>query len=93
MCVVFIDRHGTMPAHAPGTNWTSVNSVINFAPLPRPMIEQYIRQSAAVYKKPGWLVVENNGFSEWPALFQTGYRVAEVKRFGNDYTAYYMVPQ
>ena len=91
--VVFIDRHGTMPAHAPGTNWTSVNSVINFAPLPRPMIEHYIRQSAAVYKKPGWLLVENNGFSEWPALFQTAYRVAEVKRFGNDYTAYYMVPR
>ena len=90
--VVFIDRHGDMPAHAPGANWTSVNSVINYAPLPQPMIEHYIRQSAAVYQKSGWLLVENDGFGDWPVMFQTAYSVAEVKRFGG-YTAYYMVPR
>jgi hypothetical protein len=90
--VVFVNRQGVMPAHAPGASWTSVNSVINFSPLPRPMIEHYIRQSAAVYKKPGWILVENDGFSDWPVMFQTAYRIAEEKRFGG-YTAYYMEPR
>ncbi len=90
--VVFIDRHAQIPAHTPGTGWTSVNNRANFAPLPRPMIEHYIRQSAAAYKKPGWLLVENDGFSAWPVMFETAYRVAEVKRFGG-YTAYHMVPR
>ncbi len=90
--VVFINRQGVMPAHAPGASWTSVNSVINFAPLPRPMIEHYIRQGAAAYKKPGWILVENDGFGAWPVMFQTAYRVMEVQRF-EGYTAYYMVPR
>ncbi len=89
--VVFISRQGVMPAHAPGKSWTSVNSVINFAPLPHPMIEHYIRQGAAAFKKPGWIVVENDGFSEWPLMFESAYHVVEMKRFG-EYTAYYMVP-
>jgi hypothetical protein len=90
--VVFIDRHAQMPAHRPGAGWTSVNNRANFAPLPRPMIEHYIRQSAAVYKMPGWLLVENDGFGDWPVMFETAYRIGETKRFGG-YTAYYMVPR
>ncbi len=90
--VVFIDRHAQMPVHIPGAGWTSVNNRANYEPLPRPMIEHYIRRSAATYGKSGWMVVENDGYSDWPVMFQTAYRMAEVKRFGG-YTAYYMVPR
>ena len=90
--VLLFDHFGVMPSLTPGRAWTSVNSVINFLPLPRQMIETYIRRGADACNCHGWLILDNNGFSDWLNRFQTAYTVAEAKQFGH-YTAYHLRPR
>lgn len=90
--VLMLNRPMLMLRSAPGTDWTSVNNLANFAPLPEQMILHYIRRGAVVYHRPGWLLVYGPRYGHWVDLFRTAYDVREQKQFGA-YTAYYLVPR
>lgn len=90
--VVMLSYVAVMPSAPPGTGWTGVNNVANFRPLPRPMIEHYIRRGAIAYHRPGWILVDDVHYGRWLAMFKTAYDVRERKQFGT-YSAYDLVPR
>lgn len=89
--VVLFDSRNVMPRGPGGTAWTGVNSIANFAPLPRPMILHYMARGATAYRRPGWILADA-AHRDWVRDFQSVYAIGEQHRFGS-YTAYYMVPR
>ncbi len=89
--VVLLEDHRIMPWQQSGKGWTSMNNLANFEPLPDAMIIHYIRRGAAIYRRPGWILVDNADYGRWVDLFRTAYDVREQKVLGT-YTAYYLVP-
>jgi hypothetical protein len=89
--VVLFDSRNVMPRGPGGTAWTGVNSIANFAPLPRPMILHYMARGATAYRRGGWILADA-AHRDWVRDFQSAYAIGEQHRFGS-YTAYYMVPR
>ena len=90
--VVLFDGYKHLPLDEPGEDWTSVNNLANFMPLPQAEIRRYIRRGAVVYHRPGWIVLSRKDYGYWLGLFQTSYDVIEEWRYGG-YSAYHMVPR
>lgn len=88
--VALFDRNYLMVRSAGGA-WTSVNNLANFVPLPYESIEHYIRQSAAAYRRPGWILADTE-HRHWVDAFRVAYDVRREQSFGS-YRAYYLVPR
>jgi len=83
---------GGIMLRQPGVvGWTAVNNFANYGALPPEVAERFIRQGAATFGRPGWLLLEE-GFAGWLAPFGRAYDVAEEHRFGT-YAAYRLVPR
>jgi hypothetical protein len=81
-----------MPRYQAGPTWTGVNNLANFDLLPRDVVADFIRNGAAAYRRPGWLLVDRTRPESWLDLFGSAYAVTEERVFGG-YTAYRMVPK
>lgn len=90
--VVLIDDNRLIPPHSVGEGWTGVDNVANFEPFPRNLITRFICRGAAAYRRPGWILVDEPGYSPWVAMFQAGYEMREEVRFGT-YHAYHLFPR
>jgi len=90
--ILLFDDRMLLPLGEPAASWTAVNNLANFIPLPDADIARYIRRSAAVYHRPGWIVLKRKDYGHWLALFQTAYGVTEERRYGS-YSDYYLVPR
>lgn len=90
--IVLFDERIVMPLGEPQSDWTGVNSLANFIPLPGADIERYIQRGAVTYHRPGWIVINRKNYSQWLGLFQTAYGVTEERRYGG-YSAYHLVPR
>jgi hypothetical protein len=89
---LFFASRAVMPMASSGRAWTSVNSIANYSPLPPEMVKSYIARSAARFDRPGWLIVEDGQYENWPKYFSTHYDVRAVSRKG-PYLAYLLSPK
>lgn len=89
---LLFDQKAVMPWSPPGSAWTGVNNIANYSPLAPTLVRRYIRRGAAQYRRPGWLIVDQTRFGEWPLLFAESYEIVAVKRRGR-YAAYLMNPK
>lgn len=89
---LLFDDKAVMPWATAGTAWTGVNNVANYSPLPPSLVQRYIRRGAARYRRAGWLIVEEENYSDWPRLFASAYDVRLDQRRGR-YAAYLMTPK
>ncbi|WP_141397831.1 hypothetical protein [Novosphingobium sp. Chol11] len=88
--VLLFDRNYLM-VRSSGAAWASVNNLANFVPLPAASIAHYIRQGAAAYKRPGWILADDE-HRHWVDAFRVAYDVQNDRPFGN-YRAYHLVPR
>lgn len=88
--IALFDRNYLM-IRSSGPAWTSVNNLANFAPLPKASIDHYIRQSALVYGRPGWILADAE-HQDWVNAFRVAYDVHRERSF-KSYDAYYLVPR
>lgn len=85
---VLLNRSYVLPRQTVGADWTAMNNLANFAPLPRETIERYVRANADRTHLPGWLVVDRSltpewlPLDEWLRLFGTAYDITEERAFG-----------
>lgn len=90
--ILLFDRHRVMPLGDSASDWTGVNNLANILPLPGDVVRHYIERGAAVYHRPGWLVLSRSDYGKSLGLFQTAYDVTEERRYGA-YSAYRLVPR
>jgi hypothetical protein len=90
--VVLLHKDRLIPSHPAGEDWTGVNSLANFEPLPPAMIKRFVCRGALAYRRPGWLLLDQRDYGSWLALFEAGYEVRRQVGFGS-YRAYYLVPR
>lgn len=90
--VVLLNANKVIPAHAVGQGWTGVNNVPNVESLPRAVVTRYVCRGALVYRRPGWLLVDERKYHSWLSMFEAGYVVQADATFG-PYRAYYLSPR
>jgi hypothetical protein len=90
--VVLIDDNGLIPPHAAGQGWTSVNNYANFEPLPQAMITRFACRGALIYRRAGWLLIDQRKIRFWMPPFEAAYEVREQVGFGS-YRAYHLSPR
>ncbi len=90
--VLLFDEQKVMAIADPAHTWTAVNNAANFAPLPDEVVRDYIRRSALVYHRPGWIVAADSEAVHWLGLFGAAYDVTEHRRYGTS-SAWHLVPR
>jgi hypothetical protein len=89
---VLLNDWKVMVVQDPHKAWTGANNLANTAPLPREMVEHYIRRGAKAYHRPGWIIfdwIENETDAD---IYRVAYDVAETRTYGR-YRAYRLVPR
>jgi hypothetical protein len=89
---LFFDKNKVMVSQNPHKGWTGANNLANTWPLPPAMIEHYIRQGAASYHRPGWIIFDATNNQANADLYRIAYDVVEQRTYGN-YRAYRLVPR
>ncbi len=92
--ILLFDQPRVMVLSPSGGYWTGVNNSANFDPLPNAIILHYIRRGAAVYHRPGWIVIHRAqvGDSHWLPLFRVVYDVDAQRDYGT-YVAFHLTPK
>jgi hypothetical protein len=89
---VWVNPAMLLPRDMPGPHWTGVNNLADYALLPIPVIERYIKRGAETFHRSGWLLVDRKQPSPWLDYFEIAYKVTEERNFGG-YTAYKLTPR
>ena len=92
--ILLFNLSRVMVLSTPGPYWTGVNNTANFDPLPNEVILHYIQRGAAVYHRPGWIVIHRAlaSDSHWLPLFRSAYVLDAQRNYGS-YIAFHLTPK
>jgi uncharacterized membrane protein len=90
--VTVLNQYMNIVPGTPAQAWNVVHSPANFAFMPSEYRQRYLRNTAQVLRRSGWLVVSKEYEQGWLADFEAAYRTTDVVELG-PYRALQLVPR